>query len=41
MLQAHLAVEEEEEKICIPIDFFDSIAGLDQSVLKLVNEKIE
>jgi hypothetical protein len=41
MLQAHLAVEEEEEKISIPIDFFDSIAGLDSSVLKLVNEKIE
>jgi len=38
--QAHLAVEDEEERVCIPVDFFDSLTGLDPPILKLVNEKI-
>ena len=41
VLQAHLSIEEEEEKICIPVEIFDSLQGLDESVLKLVNEKVE
>lgn len=38
--QAHLAVDDEEDKIAIPVDFFDSLLGLDEAILKLVNEKI-
>jgi hypothetical protein len=38
--QAHLAVEEEEERVAIPVEFFDSLAGLDPPILQLVNEKI-
>ncbi len=38
--QAHLTIDEEEEKINIPVDFFDSLRGLDESILKLVNDKI-
>jgi len=38
--QAHLAVEDEEERVAIPVEFFDSLAGLDPPILQLVNEKI-
>ena len=38
--QPHLTVDEEEEKISIPVDFFDSLKGLDESILSLVNDKI-
>ena len=31
--QAHLTIDEEEEKINIPVDFFDSLRGLDESIL--------
>jgi hypothetical protein len=40
ILQPHLTVDEEEEKIAIPVDFFDSLKGLDESILNLVNDKI-
>jgi len=40
LLQPHLTVDEEEEKIAIPVDFFDSLKGLDESILNLVNDKI-
>ena len=39
--QAHLTVDEEEEKIAIPVEFFDALEGIDDKVLGLVNEKIE
>ena len=37
---AGYSLDEEEEKISIPVDFFDALTGLDESILKLVNEKI-
>jgi hypothetical protein len=40
ILQPHLTVDEEEEKIAIPVDFFDSLKGLDESILNLVNDKV-
>ena len=40
ILQPHLTVDEEEEKISITVDFFDSLNGLDESILNLVNDKI-
>lgn len=39
--QGQPATEEEEEKISIPVEYFDVLAGIDESVLKLINEKIE
>ncbi len=35
-----MAVDDEEDKIAIPVDFFDALIGIDESVLKLINEKI-
>jgi hypothetical protein len=40
ILQPHLTVDEEEDKIAIPVDFFDSLKGLDESILNLVNDKV-
>jgi hypothetical protein len=36
----HFTTDEEEERIAIPVDFFDVLTGMDESILKLVNEKI-
>jgi hypothetical protein len=38
--QSHFSTDEEEERISIPVDFFDALTGLDEGILKLVNEKI-
>lgn len=35
------ATEEEEEKISIQVEYFDVLTGIDDTVLKLINEKIE
>jgi hypothetical protein len=36
-----IATEEEEERISIPVEYFDVLTGIDDNVLKLINEKIE
>lgn len=38
--QTHFSTDEEEERISIPVEYFDALTGLDESILKLVNEKI-
>lgn len=37
---SHYNIDEEEERIAIPVEFFDVLTGLDENILKLVNEKI-
>jgi hypothetical protein len=37
----HLTLDAEEESICISVDYFDSLLGIDESVMKLINERLE